>query len=273
MKTILILLCLSHFFVGTAIAENRVFIVGVEPKQNPVIVAEQWMPFLRDLSSLSDTELRFRTSRDVLEYNRAIKSGEFDFVIKSPYLTTVFVQKYGIQPIAKLRHETDVSGLALIGKKDRTVAVTGQKTSVGVANDQRHADLQTISQYLSQMNHSYMLETYRSKYEVVEAVREGLSQFGVVRYQGHETTQYIISAGLDILWIDEQPKFSYLSAVSNIGEKVLEDLRDVLASSDNGESWAQQYGIAQIEVLGTLLSIDQPSSLSWIKVGIDESRF
>lgn len=231
-------------------AEHQVLTVGVEPSSDPVQLAEDWIPFLRDLSARTGTELRFRTSKDVLEYNRAIANKEFDLLISTPYLMTIFAQKYDAFPIAKIHHKNDFNGLALVGRSADTPSFKNSEIIVGISNQRRSTKYASVLNQLSRHSVAHILQNFSSDSEVIESISEGLVDMGIVSLTDELQTSTFPEAGLLALWVDDKPMVSYLSAHPAIKQEELGTLQEVLRDSGQREQhWAIKHGITQIEMI------------------------
>lgn len=249
----IILILVFQFFSVAAFAQDKYLTVGVEPKNDALSVAEKWIPFLKDLSDLSGVKLRFRTSPNVLDFNRAISGDEFDLIISSSYLNSIFTQKYGLETIAKFKQKHNSNGLALVVSKDRIADQSNQKVTVAITKDNRHQNLQTAFKHLQLSSQSFVLITFNDEKEVLEAVSEGLNHYGVIEYADSLSLD---AMDIEALWVDENIETIYLSAQSDVKHSDIEQLRIVLSSINHTQHWYEKYGISPVNAaLTTKLTI------------------
>ncbi len=223
--------------------------VGIEPKNNAVRVAERWIPILQDLSELMNLSLRFKTAPDVLSFNRSLHDSEYDLIISSSYLNAIFTQKYHLEPVAKFKQKGESYGLVLIGKSQPAPKTSNQVITIGISEDNRHSEIQSVLKQIHAEN-PFMLMTFKNDSEVIEAVQEGLKNYGIISLD-HDL--YVDeSPDFEIYGANEQVETLYLSAKKEVSKDTLKSLRNVLMAIKQNPDWQSTHGISHVNVISTI---------------------
>ncbi len=77
------------------------FSFGVVPQQSASKLAKNWVPVFEYLGRQTGTKLRFRTARDIPEFERRVAAGDYDLAYVNPYHYTVFSSNPGYRAFAK----------------------------------------------------------------------------------------------------------------------------------------------------------------------------
>lgn len=242
-------LLLSLYSLPTNAYEHHLN-VGIEPKNNAVVSAERWIPILQDLSELMSLSLRFKTAPDVLSFNRSLSNNEYDLIISSSYLNTIFTQKYRLEALAKFKQKGGGDGLVLVGKSQPISQTSSQVITVGISEDNRHSDIQSVLEHIQAENQPFMLVTFKNDSEVIEAIQEGLKHYGIVSLGRNS---YVVqSPDFDIYGADEGVETLYLSATPEVSKDTLKNLRNVLVAIEQNPEWQSARGISHVNVISSI---------------------
>jgi phosphonate transport system substrate-binding protein len=93
---------------------------GVVPQQSASKLAKNWAPVFEYLGRQTGTKIRFRTARDIPEFERRLAAGDYDLAYMNPYHYTVFSRSPGYRAFAKAEGKR-IEGI-LVVRKDSPVA-------------------------------------------------------------------------------------------------------------------------------------------------------
>ncbi|AFJ01247.1 hypothetical protein Q7C_63 [Methylophaga frappieri] len=228
-------------------AESEIYNVGIEPSDDAMILAQTWIPLLKTMSSKMDAEFRFRTAKNIVDFNQHIKESKLDFIIASEYLTSVFYTKYDVTPLVKFSYKNEKSRCLLIFNKK---FVGSEKVvSVGIARQQNNVDSKSVFDHLSNKGSAYFLQTYQNTEDVIKAVREGLSQYGVVQFENAMQASEIRNLGLEVEMIDENDYSRYFSVAKNVDDMLKEKIASVLITMPEVSIVLESMGIIKSELI------------------------
>ncbi|MDW6003217.1 phosphate/phosphite/phosphonate ABC transporter substrate-binding protein [Vibrio mangrovi] len=88
---------------------------GVVPQQSAKKMAALWSPVLQYISRASGLDIEFATAKDIPEFERRLRDGEYDIAYMNPYHYVVFHQKPGYQAIAKQK-DKQIQGIIVVRK-------------------------------------------------------------------------------------------------------------------------------------------------------------
>lgn len=121
MRKILILLTLTFLSCSFVWAETDkvTYSFGIVPQQSAKKLAKLWTPLLKYVSEQSGVTLRFKTAKNIPEFEKRLAEGEYDFSYMNPYHFTVFNKDPGYQAVA-VRKDQPIVGI-LVTQKDQGV--------------------------------------------------------------------------------------------------------------------------------------------------------
>ncbi len=229
-------------------ADENYLNVGIEPKNDAVLVAEKWIPILQDLSDLMGVALRFKTAPDVLSFNRSLSDGEYDLIISSFYLNTIFTAKYHLEEVGKLKLKGNNEALVLIGNNQQLSKNNHQRVIVGISKDNQHNDLSSILDHFDKLHQQFILVAFENDSQVIEAVQEGLQDYGIVNYDEkiYAATEW---DGFKMYGLNDENETFYLSAKPELSQNLLNRLRNVLVSIEKKTHWTSVHGISHSDVI------------------------
>ncbi len=98
-----------------AASAERVYSFAVVPQQSATQLAQNWMPVLEKLSTLSGVHLRFQGAADIPAFEDGLGKAEYDFAYMNPYHFAVFNERSGYHAVARAQGER-ISGIIVVSK-------------------------------------------------------------------------------------------------------------------------------------------------------------
>ncbi len=96
-------------------AQSKVYSFGVVPQQSAKKLARLWTPVLNYITENSGVTLRFKTAKNIPEFEKRLSAGEYDFAYMNPYHFTVFNKAPGYQAVA-VRKNQPIKGIMVVPK-------------------------------------------------------------------------------------------------------------------------------------------------------------
>lgn len=86
-----------------SVEEVRTYTFSVVPQQSATKSAAQWAPLLKAVSESAGVELRFRTKKDIPEFEGSLAEGKPDLAYMNPYHYEVFHDSAGYEALARAK--------------------------------------------------------------------------------------------------------------------------------------------------------------------------
>jgi phosphonate transport system substrate-binding protein len=214
--TVLVGLVLAQTAVGIGHAQTRgsppaavseitatSFTFGIVPQQSAAKLAENWGPVLAYLGDRSGTELKFRTARDIPEFERRVAGGEYDFAYMNPYHYTVFSRKPGYRAFAKAANQP-IRGI-LVVRVDSPIQSPAELAGTTVAFPAPAAFAASVltRAYLTNAGIPFTPKYVSSHDSVYRAVAKGLYAAGGGVIRTLDSVAPDVRAQVRILWTSD----------------------------------------------------------------------
>lgn len=152
-------------------------IMGVVPQQSPLKLQKVWQPIASYLSEKTGKKIIFKTEKSILQFEKVLYSGGYDFAYMSPSHYVIAHKKKGY--LAKLRAAKDVKGI-LVMHKD---------SNITTLNDDK-------ARYLFPSPNAFAA-TLLTKYELIEKFKVDPKVLDRARYvNSHDSVYKAVSRGI-----------------------------------------------------------------------------
>lgn len=170
---LVVVLFSTHVFAE----EKKVFTFGVVPQSPTLKVAKLWSPLLRHMTKESGVKLKFKTAKDIDEFEKRLAAGEYDFVYMDPHQYVTFYTADGYQAIAK-RKDQPVKGIIVVPKDSAIESIDGLSNSEIAFSAPTAFGPNLVSQKFAKQNVDFTPKYVKSDDSVYLAVSKGLVPAG-----------------------------------------------------------------------------------------------
>jgi phosphonate transport system substrate-binding protein len=176
---------------------------GIVPQQSAGKLAQNWAPVLAYLGAHSGTDLKFRTARDIPEFERRVAAGDYDIAYMNPYHYTVFSGDPGYRAFVKAANQP-IRGI-LVVRADSPTQSPAELADATIAFPAPAAFAASVltRAYLTRANIAFTPKYVASHDSVYRAVAKGLYPAGGGVIRTLDSVAPDIRAQLRVLWTSE----------------------------------------------------------------------
>ena len=125
MKRLMFLVPIALFLAWPANAETT-YRFGIVPQQNLKVMTKLWPQVLAMVEKRSGIHLEYKSTNDIVSFEKAMKEGEYDFAYMNPYhYAVMFSDRYS----AFARENIKLVGLLVVAKNSRYKSLQDLKDS------------------------------------------------------------------------------------------------------------------------------------------------
>ena len=213
-----------------AVADVEEYTFSVVPQQSASKSAEQWVPLLKAVSEASGVELRFRTKKDIPEFEGSLRRGEPDLAYMNPYHYVVFHETAEYQALARAKDKR-IKGV-LVARVDSEIQTIGDLDGLDVAFPAPAAFAATL---LPRAELGAADLTYRPKFvsshdSVYRNVASGTIPAGGGVVRTFNAMPPEVSDQLQIIWTSEGFTPHAIAAHSRVPDEVVAAVQAALAT-------------------------------------------
>lgn len=185
---------------------GKPLLFGVVPQQSASRLAEEWGPFLAEISRRSGVPLAFRTTPSIPDFEQKLGQGEYDLAYMNPYHYVVFHAGSGYRAFAK-EADRKIKGIVVV-RKDSPYRSIGDLAGRSVAFPAPAAFAASILPQAEFGRQGVSIETkfVSSHDSVYRAVATGLHEAGGGIMRTFEAADSQLRDGLRIL--SETPEYT-----------------------------------------------------------------
>ena len=229
---------------------------GVVPQQSARTLAGNWAPLLASVGEASGTPLRFRTAKDIPEFERRLAAGEYDLAYMNPYHYTVFSQRPGYRAFAKAR-DKQIKGI-LVVPKDSPIAHPRELAGQQLAFPAPAAFAASIltRAYLAGEGIAFTPHYVASHDSVYRTVAKGLYGAGGGVMRTFNSMEPEVRDRLRVLWTSEGNTPHAFAAHPRVPAEALERIIAAMVALDRTESGAALLGPLRIVGIETAEDAD-----------------
>ena len=220
---LLLALLLIPWAAISALSTQKKFSFGVVPQQNPTALAKAWTPILNYLSQKTGYKFELRTAKDIINFNKRLKSGAFDIAYMNPLLY-ITDKSHNYKVFAKEK-DTHLQGIIIVAKNSSYTNLESlRNTTMAFPDPDAFAATQLPLAYLEKSGITVTLKNVMSHDSVYRAVAKGLYPAGGGVIKTLESADPAVRDQLRILWTSPPYTPHPIAAHVRVPQKVIKKL-------------------------------------------------
>lgn len=108
------LLCVCLSLCSTVSVAATTYRFGIVPQQNLKVMTSLWPKVMAQIETQSGVRLEYKSTSDIISFEKAVKEGEYDFVYMNPYHYAVL---FSDQYTAFARENIKLTGIVVVAQK------------------------------------------------------------------------------------------------------------------------------------------------------------
>lgn len=202
-KILISLLIVSYLMPAWSDSHNKSYSFAVVPQQSAKRLAKLWAPVLAYVSQQSGVILRFKTAKNIPEFEKRLALGDYDFAYMNPYHFTVFNRDPGYRALA-VRKNQPIRGI-IVAHKDSSIQTLEELANKKLAFPSPAAFAASIlpRAYMTQQEIPFSAKYVSSHDSVYLAVSKGFFPVGGGVKRTFNNTNPEVKKQLRILWTSE----------------------------------------------------------------------